>query len=272
MKMRATVLLVAGVVMLATMTVCLAAPADGAKRAGPQWMANLTTEQKSEVQEKVKTLRAEGKNREEIKAAITEMLKGWNVEPPQGQGAGKGQGRGGRGQGWMADLTADQRTQVEAKIKELKAAGKTPEEIRATVTEMLKGWGLAAPAGRGGAQGGQGGQGGQGRMADLTAEQRTEVQAKIKELKAAGKTPAEIRAVVMEMRKGWGIETPQGRQARQGQGGLMKGVMEKLTPAQRTELTGKVKELRAAGKTREEIRTAVADLLKGWNIETPAAP
>ncbi|HEY3397819.1 MAG TPA: hypothetical protein VGM19_09210 [Armatimonadota bacterium] len=160
----------------------------------------------------------------------------------------------------MAQLTPDQQQQVKDKIKELKAAGKTPAEIHAAVAEMLKGWGIQAPGAGGGA--------GKGIMAQLTPDQRQQVVAKIKELKAAGKTPEEIHAAVAEMLKGWGIQAP----AAGGQGAAWKATLEKLTPDQRQQVQAKRQELKAAGKTPAEIHAAIAEMLKGWGVELPAAP
>ena len=248
------------------------ATAGARGEARQKWMQTLTQEQRTELQAKMKEMRAAGKTPEEVRAAMTEMLKGWNVEMPQGRGA-RGEGKGqqqGMGRHFMQQLTPDQRAQLEAKVTELKAAGKTPEEIRAAVAEMLKGWGVEAPAARAGGQRGQG----LARMPKLTDEQRTQVQAKMKELRQAGKTREEIHAAIAEMLKGWGIEAPAvgaGRQAGQGQRGMLQGVGQRLNPEQRTELQAKMKELRAAGKTREEIHAAITEMLKGWNIEPPAA-
>lgn len=167
-------------------------------------------------------------------------------------------------QKWMDQLTADQRAQVQAKIKEMTAAGKSKDEIRTAVMALLKGWGIKVRGqgtrgarGRGGA--------GQGVMAKLTDEQRKQLQDKMAEMGAAGKTPEEIRAAVQEMLKGWGIEPPQAG----GQTGR-RALMAKLTPDQRQQVQAKIKEMRAAGKTREEIGAAVMEMLKGWGVQPPA--
>ncbi len=111
-------------------------PAQAGPEVGPQWkwMARLTPEQRQQVQDKVQELRQQGKTEAEIHAAVAEMLQGWGVKVP-GLGPAAARGR------WLAQLTPEQRAQVLAKAKELKAQGKTPQEIRAAVAEMLKGWG-----------------------------------------------------------------------------------------------------------------------------------
>ena len=237
---------------------------DAGHGKGRAWMAQLTDEQRQQVQAKIKEMKAANAKPEEIKAAVAEMLKGFGITPDPGKNkqAGKGAGKG-EARGFMAQLTADQRAQVLAKIKEMKAAGKTPEEIKAAVAEMLKGWGIDTTPGAGGGQGREW-------MAKLTPEQRDQVQAKIKELRAAGKTPEEIKAAIAAMLKEWGIEGGPGQGA--GQAGQLKGILDKLTPEQRTQVLAKIKELKAAGKTREEIKAAVAEMLKGWGVEVGAGP
>jgi len=227
-------------------------PAPGGPGLGGGWLGQLTPEQRQQVTAKVKELREQGKTPQEIRAAIAEMFKGWGVEVPAPNGPGLGGG-------WLGQLTPEQRQQVTAKVKELREQGKTPQEIRAAIAEMLKGWGIEVPA--------PGGPGlGKGLLGQLTPEQQQQVVAKIKELREQGKTPQEIRAAIAEMLKGWGVEAP----APNGPG-LGKGLLGQLTPEQRQQVTAKVKELREQGKTPQEIRAAIAEMLKGWGIEPPAA-
>lgn len=270
MKKRMNVLLVIGAMVFALSACAVANAQDanngagaGAKKHGQRkWMQSLTQEQRTQVQAKMKEMRAAGKTPEEIKAAIAEMLKGWNIQMPQaGEGRRAGKGQPVVGKQILEKLTPDQKTQLEARVNELKAAGKTPAEIRAAVAELLKGWGIELPAGRQGQMAGL--------MAKLTPDQRAQLQAKMKEMKAAGKTQPEIRAAMLEMLKGWGIEAPAaGAGKHQGQGG---GVMAQLTADQRAQVKAKIQELKAAGRTREEIHAAIAAMLKGWGIEPPAA-
>ncbi|MHB8997556.1 MAG: hypothetical protein ACYC63_20105, partial [Armatimonadota bacterium] len=223
-----------------------------------------------------------------LMVALVFALSAFVAAFAQGPAGRRGAAAGARGearQKWMQTLTQEQRTELQAKMKEMRAAGKTPEEVRAAMTEMLKGWGVEMPQGRAGqrARNGEGngqqqglGEGkgrrqGMGRnfMQQLTPDQRTQLEAKVTELKAAGKTPEEIRAAIAEMLKGWGIEAPAARG--DGQRGQGLAGMPKLTDEQRTQVQAKMKELREAGKTREEIHAAIAEMLKGWGIEAPAA-
>ena len=194
----------------------------------------------------------------------------------QANGPGEGQPPG------AAQLTEEQRQQVAEKMKEMREANNTPEEIRAAVQEMLKGWGVEPGAGRGpGALPGEGPGRGErpgGQFpgaAQLTDEQRQKVVTTMREMREAGKTPEEIRAAVDELYKQWGIERGEGAPRWQGgergerPGGMFPG-MAQLTEEQRRQVMAKMQEMREAGKTPEEIRTAIGEMLKGWGIELGA--
>lgn len=254
-----------------------AAPPAAAEQGKGQraWLDKLTAEQKKQVMAKLKELHQAKAKPEEVKAALAEMFKGWGLTPPQGQGLGAAQGNRQGLRGLTEKLTAEQKAQLLAKVKELKAANAKPEEIRAAIAELCKGWGVEVGAGQGQGKG-AGPQAGKGQrqawMDKLTDEQKQQVQAKIKELREAGKTREEIHAAVAEMLKGFGVEIGVGQGQGNGQaGGKLKALMAKLTPEQRQELQAKVKALRDAGKTRQEIMAAVQELLKGWGLEGGAA-
>jgi Spy/CpxP family protein refolding chaperone len=250
--MRKTLLIMTLVALLGLIaTAALAQPAGQGQ--GKRLGANLTDEQRTQLQTKMQELRAANATPEQIHAAVAELYKGWGLEmPKRGAGAGAGNPAG-------VALTDDQWTQLEAKLKELRAANAKTGEIRAAVTELFKGWGVAEP------QRGEG-QGNAARFgANLTEEQRTQLQDKLKELRAANAKPEEIRAAVAELYKGWGIELPkrgegQGNAARFGAN---------LTDEQRTQLQDKIKELKDKGAKRDEIKAAVEEMYKGWGLEPP---
>jgi len=52
------------------------------KRPGRGLRAKLTEEQRAAIREKVRELRETGASREEIRAAVREMLEGWGIKPP----------------------------------------------------------------------------------------------------------------------------------------------------------------------------------------------
>lgn len=104
-------------------------------------------------------------------------------------------------------LTQEQRQQLQAKIKELRQGGARPEEIRAAVQEMLKGWGIELPALKAPQETGQTHEARRilkFLFEDLTDEQRQQIFEKIEEMKKAGAAPQEIRRAIMEMIQGFG--------------------------------------------------------------------
>lgn len=218
-----------------------AGQAKGQKAKGPQAQVQLTAEQRTQLEAKLKELRAAQAKPEAINEAIRDLYKGWGLTPPQGRAL------------IILQLTPEQRKQVREKMKELHAANAKPEEIRAALAEMLKGFGYELPQAAGEGKG-------KGKNVDerLTAEQRQQLQAKLKELKAANAKPEEIKAAIAELYKGWGLELP-----KRGEAGA------KLTTEQRTELQAKLQELKAAGAKREEIKAAVAALYKQWGLQPP---
>jgi DNA-binding transcriptional regulator YhcF (GntR family) len=241
----------------------------GPAKAGFQ--ANLTEEQREAVKEKIKEMRSQSATPEEIHGAITEMLKGYGVDVPEDwhDPLGFGHGRGGVG----ANLTDEQREAVQEKIKEMRSQGAKRDEIHAAVTEMLKGYGIEVPEHWAGPHGqGDFGPGPGGFFKDLTKEQREAVREKIKDMRDQGAKREEIHAAVTEMLKGYGIEVsehwagPHGRgDFGPGQGGFWKD----LTKEQREAVHEKIKDMRSQGATREEIRSAVAEMIKGFGIQSP---
>jgi Spy/CpxP family protein refolding chaperone len=243
----------------------------GAGHHGKGFCSNLTDEQRQAVQEKREEMRSQGATREEIHAAVTEMLKGYGIEVPEdchgpiGFGPGKG--------GFEANLTEEQREAVQEKKEEMRSQGASREEIHTAVAEMLKGYGIEAPEDSVGPHGpGCFGPGPGGFWKDLTKEQREAVRDKIKEMRSQGSTREEIHTAVAEMLKGYGIEVPEdwaGPHDRGGFGFGPGGFWKDLTKEQREAVRDKIKEMRSQGSTREEIHTAVAEMLKGYGIEVP---
>ena len=97
---------------------------------------------------------------------------------------------------------------------------------------------------------------------ELTAEQRDAIKSKVTELKAAEAKPEEIRQAVGQMLQGFGIDPTQ----RKSQG---RKPFDQLTEEQKSQIDGKVKELRQAGATRQEIREQVNGMLEGFGLEDP---
>ena len=97
---------------------------------------------------------------------------------------------------------------------------------------------------------------------ELTAEQRDAIKSKVTQLKAAEAKPEEIRQAVGQMLQGFGIDPTQ----RKGKG---RKPFDQLTEEQKSQIDGKVKELRQAGANRQEIREQVNDMLEGFGLEVP---
>ena len=97
---------------------------------------------------------------------------------------------------------------------------------------------------------------------ELTAEQRDAIKSKVTQLKAAEAKPEEIRQAVGQMLQGFGIDPTQ----RKSQG---RKPFDQLTEEQKSQIDGKVKELRQAGATRQEIREQVNGMLEGFGLEVP---
>jgi Spy/CpxP family protein refolding chaperone len=241
---------------------------------GKGFWANLTEEQREAVQEKKEEMRSQGATREEIHAAIAEMLKGYGIEMPADSAGPHGRGGFGPGPGgFWGDLTKEQREAVEAKIKEMKNQGSTREEIHTAVAEMLKGYGIEVPADSAGPHGRGGfGPGPGGFWKDLTKEQRESVQEKIKEMRSQNASREEIQATVAELLKGYGIELPEKWSQGQGFhpfGPGRGGFWRDLTDEQREAVRDKIKEMRSQGAKRDEIRAAVDEMIQGFGIKSP---
>jgi hypothetical protein len=117
---------------------------------GPGFMDQLTEEQRTEVHALVTRMREAGAAREDIRAAVNEMLAGWGIElpgRPEGgprEGGGRGEGRG-PGHRLMDQLTEEQRDALHTMVTEMREAGSSRDEIRAAVHALLEGWGIELP-------------------------------------------------------------------------------------------------------------------------------
>jgi DNA-binding transcriptional regulator YhcF (GntR family) len=231
---------------------------------GPGFLEGLTDEQKEAVKEKIKEMRSQNASREEIHAAVAEMLKGYGIEVPADSVGPHGRGGFGPGPGgFWKDLTEEQREAIQEKIKEMRSQNASREEIHSAVAEMLKGYGIEVPNDSAGPHGPG------GFWKDLTKEQREAVQEKIKEMRSQGAKEEEIRAAVVEMLKGYGIDVPKDWHGPIGFGHRGDNWGANLTDEQREAVREKIKEMRSQGATREEIHAAVAEMIKGYGVKLP---
>ena len=90
---------------------------------------DLRKEQRMAIQEKVKSLRDNGADREEIHAAVKEMLEDYGFDVPE---------KFDRHSKKWHFLTDDQRQAVRIKIREMRESGASREEIHDAVDKMIK--------------------------------------------------------------------------------------------------------------------------------------
>ncbi|MGB2804097.1 MAG: FlgD immunoglobulin-like domain containing protein [Candidatus Zixiibacteriota bacterium] len=174
------------------------------------------------------------------------------------------------GKGFWANLTEEQREAVRVKTKEMRSQDATREEIRTAVAELLQGYGIELPEKcrlLGGSEGLRHNRG--GFMANLTDEQRGALREKVKDMRSQGATREEIRAAKAEMLKGYGVELPDNRGERRGFGHGRGGFGADLTDEQRQTLREKVREMRSQDASREEIRTAIDEMLQEYGFDLP---
>ncbi len=214
----------------------------------------LTVEQKEQIRELIQEMRRAGASRQEIKHAVGALLQEWGFEPPMGDNSHPE---------WMSQLSEEQRQQIRALVKDLKASGATRQEIHAAVTEMLGEWGIEAPQ-----------RPVQNDRPDLSDDQRQELQELIESMREQDKSRKEIHQAVSELFESWGLEAPQ-RPKRPGRAGKSQMPLHQLdlTEEQRAELSETIRTLRQAGATRVEIRNAVKELLEAWGVtKKPLGP
>ncbi|KAA3618373.1 MAG: T9SS C-terminal target domain-containing protein [Calditrichaeota bacterium] len=234
---------------------------------------DLTDAQRAELNAKRDEMRAAGASREEIHEAITALFASWGIEPPQyGPGRGFSGRMGGKGNFQGLDLTDAQRAELTAKRDELRAAGASREEIHEAMAALFTSWGIEPPQygpGRGFA--GRMGRGGAFIDGKTTVELRIDLYKLHDTMWANGATRDEMRTAAHALLNSWGIQPPDttGRRGFHGRG---EHWQDQLTQQQRVEVRAKVKEMKIAGKSREETHTAIAEIVKGFGIEMPDQP
>ena len=252
------------------------APDHGCGHKGKDLFNNPTSEQRKAIEDKMAEMRSQGATREETHAAITEMLKGYGIEVPD-DSAGlsfEGDFHPPGPPSFFENLTEEQKETVQAKMKELRSRGVSPEETHAVIAELLKGYGIEVPDDSIGPPGPGGFGPGPGSFwGDLTEEQREAIQLKMKELRSQNASREEIHTAVVEMLKGYGVDVPEdwpGPPPDRGDFGPgPRGFWTNLTEEQREAVKNKIEEMRSQGATREEIRAAVDEMIKGYGIESP---
>jgi DNA-binding transcriptional MerR regulator len=226
---------------------------------------DLTDEQKEAVYQRIKLLRVKGADREKIREEISQMLEGYGIEVPENwEDASRFSHPWGE---FCADLTDEQRETIREKTKKMRDQGATREEIHTAVTEMLEGYGVEVPEDWHGPRGFD--HRGGGLMSDLTDEQKEAVWEKIKEMRDQGATREEIRTAIVEMLESYGIDAPEDWPGPRGFGHRRGGLMSDLTDEQKEAVWDKIREMRDQDATREEIRTAIVEMLESYGIDAP---
>jgi len=93
----------------------------------------------------------------------------------------------------------------------------------------------------------------------LTEQQQKKLRRAIKNLKEQGATPQQIKEMIHEYLKKWGIRTNFKKK-------LKKGFWEKLTKKQKRELAKGIKDLKEQGATRKEIKAYIKAMLTEWGL------
>jgi len=239
---------------------------------GKGFWSSLTQEQKEAIQEKMKELQSQGASREEVRTAVDKMLEGYGIEPPAKPDESKGPMGFGPPGGFLDKLTEEQRGAIQEKIEELRTKDASPEEVKTEVDKMLKGYGIEPPEKPDSLNGPIGfGPGPGGFLDKLTDEQKTAVQEKMKELQSQGASPEEVRTAVDKMLEGYGIEPPGHHGPGEGKG-FGPPFLSKLTEEQSESVLEKIKEMRSQGASRQEIKSAVDEMLKGYGIQLSENP
>ena len=236
--------------------------------------AELTEEQRQAVRDKMEEMRDQDATREEIRAAVSEMLEGYGVELPEnwrlpGGHRGFGPGPG----GFWGDLTEEQRQAIGDKRKEMRNQGASREDIHAAIAGMLEDYGIEAPEQLGGPSGL--GHPWDGFWADLTEDQRQAVRDKRQEMRDQGASREEIHAAVAEMLEGYGVKLPEkglGWHGPRGLGHWGECFGVDLTDEQRKAARERIREMRSENASRQEIHTAVAAMFETYGIELPDFP
>jgi Spy/CpxP family protein refolding chaperone len=174
---------------------------------GKRLFAGTTDEQRAEIREMVKEMRASGASPEQIHDAVRDKLREFGVErielpnppPPHPWG----------GLRIFAELSDEQRAEVWNMMEEMWNDGALPREIHEAVGDKLREFGVELPEqhrhhlkphprgfGR--------------HLTDkLTDEQRAEIREMVKEMRASGESPEKIHGAVGDKLKEFGVELPE---------------------------------------------------------------
>jgi len=144
--MKAYRIFIAVVVLFASLTLSFDGSVSAQHHHERSFWADLTDEQRAEIQDTITELRDEGATPEEIRAAVAELLEEFRIEPPDHWGEQLGpRGFGPHRGGFWSELSDEQREAIQTRIIELRDEGATAEEICAAVSELFKEFGIERP-------------------------------------------------------------------------------------------------------------------------------
>lgn len=165
--------------MLMTTSFTVAQP----RHQGQQRIVNqLTQQQRETLRETVQELRAQGATQDEIRKAVADLFKSWNLEMPEHR-------KHRHDNALFADLlTEEQQETLKSTIKQLREQGASRKEIHEAVADLFESWDLEMPE-----RPSQ-----PARFQQLTDEQKKELREYIRSLHQSGQTRQEIREAVQE--------------------------------------------------------------------------
>ena len=102
--------------------------------------SQLTAEQQEAIKSKVSQMKEAEATSEVIKQTVDQMILDFGVNSTQRKDKGRRKGRN-----LFDQLTDEQKSQIEAKVKEIREAGADRREIRKQMATILEEFGLEAP-------------------------------------------------------------------------------------------------------------------------------
>ncbi|MBD3181983.1 hypothetical protein GF312_06815 [Candidatus Poribacteria bacterium] len=149
---------------------------------------SLTDEQRELIQETVKEMWEDDATIDDIREAVTEILKEEGVEITPCLFIGRGRIKATVPLHSLSLLTKEQRDEVRMMVLEMREDGATRSEIREAVVQKMEEFGIEFP---------------------LTEEQREEIREMVKTMREDGATLQEIRNAVKEKLDEYDVEAPE---------------------------------------------------------------
>jgi Spy/CpxP family protein refolding chaperone len=159
------------------------------------------------------------------------------------------------------NLTEEQKTAIRDKVIEMRKAGASEEDLRATRRQMLEALGYNVP------EGSSRDHGRAGHFGRLSEEQQAAVRDVVKQMEQKGASREEIHASVRTMLEGLGMKVPEDSGKHHGGAGFFS----QLSEEQRAAVRDMVEQMKQQGASREETRASVHQMLKSFGVAAPGA-